>query len=61
MNTSLIKQVLEQAHVGHWQSFALLLFMGFFLLTLVWIYWPGSKPYYETIAQDLIKGDEKHG
>lgn len=57
MNTSLIKTTLGQSHVAHLQAGALVAFMGLFCLILVWIFWPGSKKYYDNIANDLIKGE----
>ncbi len=57
MNTSLIKTVLAESNVASLQVAALLLFISFFMAIMVWIYWPGSKTYYDKIAKDLLKGE----
>ncbi len=57
MNTSLIKTVLRESHVAHLQSGVLVLFLILFVLIGVWVFWPGSKSYYDRIAKDLLKGE----
>jgi cbb3-type cytochrome oxidase subunit 3 len=57
MNTSLIKTVLAESNVAFLQVAALLLFIAFFMALVAWIYWPGSKSYYDKIAKDLLKGE----
>ncbi len=59
MNSALIKTVLEQGDFGVMQTAALLLFVGLMLGVSIWIFWPGSKSYYDRIAQDVITGDSK--
>ncbi len=57
MSKELIKEVLAQSSVAQFQSSALVIFFLFLLAVLVWVFWPGSKTYYETIASDVIKGE----
>ncbi len=54
----LIKEVLAQGNFGTYQSTALLLFVALLLLVVVWINLPGSKSYYQRIADDVINGDK---
>ena len=59
MNSALIKQVLAQGDFGALQTMALLLFVGLMLGVGIWIYWPGSKPYYDRVARDILRGDSQ--
>ncbi len=52
----LIKEVLAQGNFGHYQTSALVLFVLLMLAVVVWIMIPGSKDYYNAIAQDIIEG-----
>ena len=59
MNSALIKSVLEQGDFGMWQTAALVLFVGLMIGVSLWIFWPGSKSYYDRIASEVVKGDSK--
>lgn len=58
MMMSMVKDALEKGHFGSLQAMALVLFSLMLLGITVWIFWPGSKVYYERIAHDSLKGDE---
>jgi hypothetical protein len=57
MNTSLIKNVLGQSNVAALQVGALVVFLLLFVSAIFWVFWPGSRAYYEKVAHDLVKGD----
>ncbi len=59
MNTNLIKTVLAESNVIWFQIGAFLAFILFFVATVLWVYLPGSKAYYDKVAVDLLKGDSQ--
>lgn len=54
----LVKEVLARGDFAPMQAGALVFFVGLMLLVLTWIYWPGSKAYYDRVSEEMLRGDK---